>query len=203
MAHPATRRAVAADVGKTLLVVPIRSAERHLLDRLVHDQTLQNTCDISRSFWRGDGQTTRIRSTNRLLRTVHSKGFLNFIPVEMARSCVKSLRRLLSAHICSVRVYCMLTTVEALVWLSEKLAHCACEIRTKNNLNEANECLLQFFSGFLAQCSEHAMFMSIFSLCWRAALSNTAFICAPNGPIMPKNIRDANIYSVCNVYEGT
>ena len=39
--HPATSGAVSTDVRKTFLIVSIGSTERHLLNRLIHDQTLQ------------------------------------------------------------------------------------------------------------------------------------------------------------------
>ena len=42
VAHPSARSPVTANVRKSFLVIAIRRTERHLLDRLVHDQTLIN-----------------------------------------------------------------------------------------------------------------------------------------------------------------
>lgn len=42
MAHPPSGGAIAADVGESLVIVPIWGAERNLLDGLVHDEVLTN-----------------------------------------------------------------------------------------------------------------------------------------------------------------
>ena len=51
VADPAARRAIATDVREALLVVPVRGAERHLLDRLVDNQILKTPANTYRQSY--------------------------------------------------------------------------------------------------------------------------------------------------------